>query len=321
MKRLMTLIFSLGLFVCGLVASEDYSQQSGQQGICTNGTCSTGVCSTKVNNTCTQTSSSQSYYYSTPQPISTQYNYVPQHSYSMPTYSSTASCGNVQYSSQLPTANIPRDAVAYPSVQYTNVCYQPAQTYQSVNYSQATYHPVQYASQPVVQTVQSLPTSVQYDAGSVSYSSTPVQYSTVVNGQTTTSYPYAQPTYAINGSVPVVNQAIPQTYTATGPASPTVYYGSNTVTAYQPNTYNQTCAAGGSTSGLAQQKAQQAASMCLKGHVGGGLGGARYEGVGWSNMSAKSAIQSCCYWGRRPVYQMGVSRGADGCWYACVLYN
>ena len=315
----MTLIFSLGLFVCGLVASEDYSQQSGLQGICSNGTCSTGTCSTGVCSTCTQPSSSQSYYYSTPQPISTQYSYVPQNSCSIPAYSSPAVCGNVQYSSSQPT--IPPNVVAYPSVQYTNVCYQPVQTYQPVNYSQASCHPVHYASQPVVQTVASMPASVQYDAGPVSYSSTPVQYSPVVNRQSTTSYPYAQQTYAINGSVPAVNQTISQTYTTRVPASPSVYYGSNTVTAYRPNTYGQTYTAGSYSSGLAQQKAEQAARMRLRGHVGGGLGGARYEGVGWSNISAQSAIQSCCYWGRRPVYQIGVSRGADGCWYACVLYN
>ncbi|MGI9519975.1 MAG: hypothetical protein ACR2NP_23170 [Pirellulaceae bacterium] len=77
---------------------------------------------------------------------------------------------------------------------------------------------------------------------------------------------------------------------------------------------------GGGGGGLAQSKAQRAASMRMKGHVGGGLGGARYEGVGWSTVSAQSAIQSCCYWGRRPVAEVGVARGADG-WYACVLYR
>ena len=59
----------------------------------------------------------------------------------------------------------------------------------------------------------------------------------------------------------------------------------------------------------------------LRGHLGGGLGGAKYEGVGWSNQSAQSAIQTCCYWGTRPVSQIGVARGRDGCWYACVLYR
>ena len=74
-------------------------------------------------------------------------------------------------------------------------------------------------------------------------------------------------------------------------------------------------------SGLAQSKAQRAANMGLRGHLGGGLGGAKYEGVGWSNQSPQSAIQSCCYWGTRPVSQIGVAKGNDGCWYACVLYH
>ena len=72
--------------------------------------------------------------------------------------------------------------------------------------------------------------------------------------------------------------------------------------------------------GLAQSKAAQAAQMGLRGHLGGGLGGAKYEGVGWSNQSPQAAIEHCCYWGTRPTAQIGVSKGQDGCWYACVLY-
>ena len=75
------------------------------------------------------------------------------------------------------------------------------------------------------------------------------------------------------------------------------------------------------STGLAQSKAQQAASSGIRGHIGGGLGGARYEGVGWSNQSAQAAIEHCCYWGTRPTAQIGVSRGSDGLWYACVLYH
>ena len=75
------------------------------------------------------------------------------------------------------------------------------------------------------------------------------------------------------------------------------------------------------TPGLAQQKAQQAAAANLRGHLNNQLGGARYEGVGWSSVSPRSAVQNCCYWGTRPVAQIGVSRGSDGCWYACVLYQ
>ena len=72
--------------------------------------------------------------------------------------------------------------------------------------------------------------------------------------------------------------------------------------------------------GLAQSKAVQAAQMGLRGHLGGGLGGARYEGVGWSTQSPRDAIEHCCYWGTRPTAQIGVSKGRDGFWYACVLY-
>ena len=75
------------------------------------------------------------------------------------------------------------------------------------------------------------------------------------------------------------------------------------------------------STGLAQRKAQQAASGSVRGHIGGSLGGARYEGVGWSNRSPQAAIEQCCYWGTRPTAQIGVSRSSDGYWYACVLYN
>jgi hypothetical protein len=73
--------------------------------------------------------------------------------------------------------------------------------------------------------------------------------------------------------------------------------------------------------GLAQRKAKRAAQGGIRGHLGGGLGGAKYEGVGWSNQSAQRAIESCCYWGTRPTAQIGVAKGSDGFWYACVLYH
>lgn len=78
---------------------------------------------------------------------------------------------------------------------------------------------------------------------------------------------------------------------------------------------------GNIASGIAQRKAQRAAQMRLRGHLGGSLGGAAYEGVGWSNVSPQRAIQSCCYWGQRAPVDIGVARGNDGCWYACVLYR
>jgi len=73
--------------------------------------------------------------------------------------------------------------------------------------------------------------------------------------------------------------------------------------------------------GLAQSKAQRAANGGIRGHIGGSLGGASCEGVGWSNSSPQRAIEQCCYWGQKSPAQIGVSRGADGVWYACVLYR
>lgn len=181
MKRLMTLIFSLGLFVCGLLASEDYSQQIGVQGFCSDGTCSTGVCPTGNCNSCSRPSSSQ-IYYSTPQPISRQYNYVPQNTYPSPTYSTAARC-NVPYTNGQPcnVTSFPQPIVSYPSVQYTPVSYQPVQAYPPVTYSQPSCNQVQYASQPVVYSSVPGSTPVYYSSAPVQYSSASVQNSQVVN--------------------------------------------------------------------------------------------------------------------------------------------
>jgi len=73
--------------------------------------------------------------------------------------------------------------------------------------------------------------------------------------------------------------------------------------------------------GVAQQKASHAAIHRIRGHVGGSLGGYRYEGIGWSSHSLQDAIRRCCYWGKRRPGQIGVQRGPDGVWYATVLYQ
>ena len=128
---------------------------------------------------------------------------------------------------------------------------------------------------------------------------------------------YVQPPMMAGTEVIVDQNVISNgTFSSSGP----VDFG---YTPSQPaaNNTNQNWGGGSGGSGLAQQKANQAAQRNLRGHVGGGLGGARYEGVGWSSVSAQQAIQQCCYWGTRPVSQIGVSRGSDGCWYACVLYQ
>jgi len=110
--------------------------------------------------------------------------------------------------------------------------------------------------------------------------------------------------------------------------SAVIYNGQSTfnqtATTYSPSVYSAPSAqqfnSPSSQPGLAQSKADQAAQRGLRGHLGGGLGGAKYEGVGWSNQSPQDAIEHCCYWGTRPTAQIGVSKGQDGFWYACVLY-
>lgn len=118
---------------------------------------------------------------------------------------------------------------------------------------------------------------------------------------------YASPN--VISSEPVYNS------TSTYDLQPTYYSSAPSSSSFNSTSDFQSC-----QPGLAQSKAVQAAQMGLRGHLGGGLGGAKYEGVGWSNQSPQSAIEHCCYWGTRPTAQIGVSKGQDGCWYACVLY-
>jgi len=72
--------------------------------------------------------------------------------------------------------------------------------------------------------------------------------------------------------------------------------------------------------GLAQWKAERQASSGRLYHVGGGFAGGRAEGVGFSTASPDAAIRACCYWGRRPVREIGVAQGRRG-WYATVIYE
>jgi hypothetical protein len=71
---------------------------------------------------------------------------------------------------------------------------------------------------------------------------------------------------------------------------------------------------------IAQNKAQQQANEGRCRHVGGSMGSGRYEGVGFSTVSAEHAISRCCYWGQRTAVGIGVARGRNG-WYATVLYR
>lgn len=71
---------------------------------------------------------------------------------------------------------------------------------------------------------------------------------------------------------------------------------------------------------VAQRKANQQASQGRMRHVGGSMGSGRYEGVGFSSVSADHAIRQCCYWGQRTPVGIGVARGSNG-WFATVLYR
>lgn len=71
---------------------------------------------------------------------------------------------------------------------------------------------------------------------------------------------------------------------------------------------------------VAKAKSQQQAREGRMRHVGGSMGTARYEGVGFSTVSADHAMRMCCYWGQRTPTGIGVIRGARG-WYATVLYR
>jgi len=120
-------------------------------------------------------------------------------------------------------------------------------------------------------------------------------------------------------AAPVEHFPAAQTYASDSGAS--VIHTTSYRPTYTSSATSSATSSGNVQAGLAQQKAQQAAQSGIQGHVGGGLGGAKYEGVGWSNYSAQNAIHSCCYWGTRPTAQIGVSKGNDGFWYACVLYH
>jgi hypothetical protein len=82
----------------------------------------------------------------------------------------------------------------------------------------------------------------------------------------------------------------------------------------------------GVASGLAQSKAEHQARMQSCCHVGGGYGGGRAEGVGFSTSSPEAATRRCCFYGQRQLRESGVAYGynrqlrAWG-WFACNIYN
>ncbi len=70
---------------------------------------------------------------------------------------------------------------------------------------------------------------------------------------------------------------------------------------------------------VATAKAERAAALGIKGHLGGGFGGGNAEGVGFSTVSAQHALNNCCFTGQRRVAGSAVARGRDG-WYAVKIY-
>ena len=210
-----------------------------------------------------------------------------------------------------------------------------------------------------VSSYQSYPTSYPSTVGTIDYNQSvsyaqPGNYSSTVNyGTPVNSYPQSSgysevnyPSSVVTSTVPksTYSESIPMTYatsnsnyttsseipmttagtfTSNRISTPTTYSSPSysTPTYSSPvNSYSSNASSYGGSGISATQKAQQAAQMSLKGHVGGSYcNGAKYEGVGWSTVSAQDAIQRCCYWGTRPVAQIGTCRGPDG-WYACVMY-
>ena len=75
----------------------------------------------------------------------------------------------------------------------------------------------------------------------------------------------------------------------------------------------------GGPQAVAEAKAARAAAQRIKGHLGGGYGGASAEGVAFSTYSAQHALNSCCFTGQRRVAGSSVVRGSDG-WYAVKIY-
>ena len=231
-----------------------------------------------------------------------------------------------QYQSEFPVYESVSQPVYYESYGDT-VSYQPTTVYQSpVIYGEQTIPSSDYTTPVIYNTFDSgqvvyegevygeqiLNTSPVIDQASYSTIAAP-SYSSVSNS----SYPvevaapvYQSPSYpALDYPTFAGSRTIQHTSASYSPSVQTVSGLGNQYTSTNPQP------------GLAQQKAQQAAQMGFRDHIGGGLGGAKFEGVGWSNQSPQSAIQNCCYWGQRPPAQIGVSKGHDGCWYACVLYH
>lgn len=71
---------------------------------------------------------------------------------------------------------------------------------------------------------------------------------------------------------------------------------------------------------IAKAKAKILAGAGRVFHPGGSMGTGRFEGCGFSTVSADHAVRSCCFWGKKTPVGIGVVRGARG-WFATVLYR
>lgn len=106
-----------------------------------------------------------------------------------------------------------------------------------------------------------------------------------------------------------------QATTATATTTETVK-----VTATESKVVTVAAAPGPILESLAQMKANTQARLGRMFHPGGGFGAGTREGVGFSTVSAESAIRACCFWGVRTPIDIGVTRGARG-WHAAVIYK
>lgn len=73
-----------------------------------------------------------------------------------------------------------------------------------------------------------------------------------------------------------------------------------------------------SLQGKADEKASRAARLRHRGHLGGSLGGANYEGIGYSS---RKQFLACYAWTSPAGTRVGASirQGSDGWWYSCLL--
>lgn len=75
----------------------------------------------------------------------------------------------------------------------------------------------------------------------------------------------------------------------------------------------------GTAQEVAEAKVQYAASRNIRGHCGGGFGGASSEGVGWGS-TPQQALNNCCHF-RSPLVASATARAASGIWFAIKLFR